>query len=214
MIRAGGQQRRHGRSRRLLRSGLCSADRHARRSPGPSRARWVDCLVGTVSRGLEDCCSAKLLDLSDHAHVTVACDLRAVASGTGLIVPSIGLTLLSHSGLKPAHRLCPAMAAWGGWWARYRSDSARLVRIATEAPRARPAGTISAGGPCLAERARATPCRRAAALGGGANMSASRPRGRSTSSSAVVQTGGGHRRGPEPRVGASWGSGNGRNPRY
>ena len=77
----------------------------------------IDCLFGTgLNRGLEAAVAARLLWLSEQAHVTVACDLSSgVSSDDGALlspVPRADLTV-TFGALKPAHRLMPAMADLG-----------------------------------------------------------------------------------------------------
>ncbi|MCY7397236.1 MAG: NAD(P)H-hydrate epimerase, partial [Sphingomonas bacterium] len=80
-------------------------------------ALLIDCLFGTgLNRGLEEPVSKRLVDLSEAAHLTVACDLPSgVSSDDGAIlspIPSADLTV-TFGALKPAHRLMPAMAHMG-----------------------------------------------------------------------------------------------------
>jgi len=77
----------------------------------------IDCLFGTgLNRGLDESVSKWLVELSEAAHLTVACDLPSgVSSDDGAILsplPWADLTV-TFGALKPAHRLMPAMAHMG-----------------------------------------------------------------------------------------------------
>ena len=98
-----------------MRCGIATLDDLAAR---PSRAPLlIDCLFGTgLNRGLEEAVSERLVELSEAAFVTVACDLPSgVSSDDGAIlspIPGLDLTV-TFGALKPAHRLMPAMAQMG-----------------------------------------------------------------------------------------------------
>jgi len=77
----------------------------------------IDCLFGTgLSRGIETTVSERLKSLVEQSVAAIACDLPSgVASDGGAILSPIGnydLTV-TFGGLKPSHRLMPAMARMG-----------------------------------------------------------------------------------------------------
>jgi hydroxyethylthiazole kinase-like uncharacterized protein yjeF len=77
----------------------------------------IDCLFGTgLNRGLEDAVSTRLCELTEAAHMIIACDLPSgVSSDDGALlspIPQADLTV-TFGALKPAHRLMPAMAHMG-----------------------------------------------------------------------------------------------------
>jgi len=77
----------------------------------------VDCLFGTgLNRGLEEAVYQRLVDLSNAAYLTIACDMPSgVSSDDGAAlspIPWADLTV-TFGALKPAHRLMPAMAQMG-----------------------------------------------------------------------------------------------------
>ena len=93
---------------------IASLDDLAEAEPAPL---LIDCLFGTgLNRGLEDAVSARLVELSDAAYLTIACDLPSgVSSDDGAILsplPKADLTV-TFGALKPAHRLMPALAHMG-----------------------------------------------------------------------------------------------------
>ena len=93
---------------------IATLDNLASAEPAPL---LIDCLFGTgLSRGLEDAVAAKLCQLAEAAHLTIACDLPSgVSSDDGALlspIPGADLTV-TLGALKPAHRLMPSMARMG-----------------------------------------------------------------------------------------------------
>ena len=77
----------------------------------------IDCLFGTgLSRGLSGEAANRLSDLAEAAQVRVACDVPSgVSTDDGALlsgIPDFDLTI-TFGGLKPAHRLMPALPSMG-----------------------------------------------------------------------------------------------------